>query len=399
MEYTYCDLDFKLAERYVRCVLSMNDIFIEAQGKSREVALSREGLVPVLLSEFNYKPFENYDEIRVELKDIYKQYATKLKNAIRQSYMLEQVQSVITLGDWIFGTHEFDFRELVQNALFVNHNKIAEHQFERESKYLNQLLSDKGYKGDLKQKQEAWKQAHLIQPGDLLNALETMAAETKRLALNAGFEEIADVDVKCVVEHDRPYSGYCDYPGRTIYINGDMEYTYPRLKHLMTHEVNPGHVTHMHIRKVDYEKGLVPADALLVITNTASSGIFEGLADNGQLFMGWDKEADDEIARVMGNIGSMASITAAHMLHEEHIPQDEVRRFFVDKTQATEAAADSKLRFLTFPHRKPFTYAYWRGNEAVRRIFLQLEKQEVWEFLRFAYHNMHSVNSIGQFLS
>ena len=399
MEYTYCDLDFKLAERYVRCVLSMNDIFIEAQGKSREVALSREGLVPVLLSEFNYKPFENYDEIRVELKDIYKQYATKIKNAIRQSYMLEQVQSVITLGDWIFGTHEFDFRELVQNALFVNHNKIAEHQFERESKYLNQLLSDKGYMGDLKQKQEAWKQAHLIQPGDLLNALETMAAETKRLALNAGFEEIADVDVKCVVEHDRPYSGYCDYPGRTIYINGDMEYTYPRLKHLMTHEVNPGHVTHMHIRKVDYEKGLVPADALLVITNTASSGIFEGLADNGQLFMGWDKEADDEIARVMGNIGSMASITAAHMLHEEHIPQDEVRRFFVDKTQATEAAADSKLRFLTFPHRKPFTYAYWRGNEAVRRIFLQLEKQEVWEFLRFAYHNMHSVNSIGQFLS
>ena len=398
MEYKYTDLDFKLAERYVSCVLSMDELYRKQQSGG-DPSLAKEGLVPVILSEFKHTQMNSYDEARAELKDIYSQYATAKMNDVRKSYMLEQVQSVINLGDWVFAKREFTYRELVQATLFVNQNTITEHQLERERKRMFTLLADKGYKGNFIEKFEQWKKDHLVKPSDLQATLDEMTAETQRLALNLGFEEVADVEVKCVIEHDRPYSGYCDYPGKTIYINGDMEYTYPQLKHLMTHEVHLGHITHMHVRKLDYEKGLVPADTILVITNTASSGVFEGLADNAQLFIGWDKEVDDEIGRIYSNLTAMTSIKMAHMMHEENIAPDVVKRYFRETLGKNEAAGDSKIRFLTFPHRRPFIYSYWRGNEAVRQIYLNLEKHETWEFLRFAYHNMHSVNSISQFLS
>ena len=398
MEYKYTDLDFKLAERYVHAVLSMDVLYRKAQSGG-DASLSKEGLVPVNLTDFKHTQLESYDEARADLKDIYRQYATAKMNDIRKNYMLEQVQSVINLGDWVFNKREFTYRELVQSTLFLNQNTITEHQLNKERNRLFSLLSDRGYKGDLIQKFDQWKNDNLVQPDELQKTLDQMSKETQQLALNLGFEEVEDVDVKCVVEHDRPYSGYCDYPGKTIYINGDMEYTYPILKHLMCHEVHPGHITHMHVRKLNYEKGIIPADAILVITNTASSGVFEGLADNGQLFTGWDKEAGDEIGRVYSNLTAMTSIKMAHMMHEEKVEPDVVKKYFLETLGKNEAAGDSKIRFLTFPLRKPFIYSYWRGNEAVRQIYLNLEKHEQWEFLRFAYHNMHSVNSVSQFLS
>lgn len=398
MNYTYCDLDFKLAERYVRCVLSMDTLYRAKAKGAGEESLRNEGVVPVILSEFKFDQMESWDEIRAELKDVYAKYSG-IKNDIRMCYMLEQVHSIVTLGDWLFGKREYEYRELVANALFLNHNKIAKHQIDRERAELETLLANKGYKGSFLDKFSKWQSDNLIRPADLQKVLDDVAEDTRRYALNVGFDEIADVDVKNVVVNDRPFSAYCDYPGKAIYVNGDMEYTYHGIKRLMCHEVHPGHVTHMHIRKLDYEKGLVPADAILVISNTASSGVFEGLADNGQLFVGWDNEIDDAIARIYNNLTGMVGISMAHMLHEEKVAPDIVKRYFIETLGKSEAAADSKMRFLSFPVRRPFIYSYWRGNEAVRKIFLRLEKHETWAFLRFAYHNMHSVNSISQFLA
>jgi hypothetical protein len=94
----------------------------------------------------------------------------------------------------------------------------------------------------------------------------------------------------------------------------------------------------------------------------------------------------------------MTGITAAHMLHEQNADIDEVRQFYHKMTGMPEAALDTKMRFLSHSLRKPFVYCYWRGNEAVRHVYNAIHKGRTWEFLRFAYFNMNSVNSARQFL-
>jgi hypothetical protein len=65
----------------------------------------------------------------------------------------------------------------------------------------------------------------------------------------------------------------------------------------------------------------------LVITNTACSLLFEGIADNGLKFLNWIETQGDEINNLIQKMKSAAGITAAHMLHEEGKSDEEVKKF------------------------------------------------------------------------
>lgn len=397
MLYTYCKKDFELAQKFVSVVLTMDRLYREGCDES-EASFSKEGIVPVILSDtLKYDDLGSWENAKMVLKDVYNGYKT-IENDIRKNYMFEQVSSVLMMGEWLFENRGFTYRQLVAGMLYVDHNPITKNMIAHDINQLDNLLRDKGYKGSYEDRLRSWKQDNVVAPDDLQGVLDELAQKAKEKAVNLGFEEISDVDVKCVVEHDAPYSGYCDFLTRTIYINGDMEYTYPGLKHLICHETHPGHMTHMQVRKTLAEKGQVPVDALLVITNTASSGIFEGLADNGLNFLGWIENKDDVIARLYQNLNSKMSVTIAHMLHEENAEVEKVKQYYQKTLLATDAAVNSKIRFLTYPFRRPFTYCYWRGNEAVEKIYDRIPKPRAYEFLRYAYNNMQSINTANQFV-
>jgi len=246
---------------------------------------------------------------------------------------------------------------------------------------------------------QAWKDDNLVPKADLEQTLDKLSEQCIERTVALGFEGIEDIKVKAVIVHDVPYSGYCDFLERAIYVNGDLDYFYPTVKRLMSHETHPGHTTHMQLRKLRVDAGLIPVDALLVITNTASSPVFEGLADNGPNFTGWINTLDDRIALTLKNMDAKINNTCSHMLHELGKSKDETKEYLKKAAFSTDISADTKLRMLTNPLRMPFSYSYWRGNEAVAAIYLQLEKHEVAEFLRYAYNHMHSVNTIAQFTS
>lgn len=396
MRYTYSKKDFNLAKQFTDAVLSMDKLY-RMNLDSSEESFSKEGIVPVVISDLKYDEIGNWPDIKKLLLSIYQDYKT-IDNDIRKNYMFEQISSVIAIGEWVFENKSFDYRQLVSNLLFVDHNPITKRQIEKDKNDINNLLSDKNYKGSFEEKLINWKKDNTVRPEKLQDVLNTLGNEAKEKALDAGFNEVEDIDVKFVVEHDVPYSGYCDYLKKEIYINGDMEYTYPGLKHLICHETYPGHMTHMQIRKVLADQGEVPVDSLLVITNTASSSIFEGIADNGTKFIGWYENKDDIIARLYQNLTSKMSLTSAHMIHEENYDIEAVKKYFKETLQVTDSVVDSKIRFLTYSFRKPYIYSYWRGNEAVENLYNKVAKQDVTSFLKYIYRNMHSINTLNEFI-
>ena len=216
--------------------------------------------------------------------------------------------------------------------------------------------------------------------GELESTLNTLLEQSKVKVVEKMFPEVENVRIKVKIVHDVPYSAYCDYVNETMIINGDLDYTYESLKHLATHEVFPGHTTHMHIRESEYKSGNIPADAALVITNTASSPIFEGIGDNGLCFIDWDKSLNDEISDLIQRIKSVSGMNASYQLNELNKTPNEVKAFLKEFAFGQEEWIDSRMRFISHPLRGPFIYSYYRGYEGVRDAYSNVSTDKKLNF-------------------
>jgi len=96
-----------------------------------------------------------------------------------------------------------------------------------------------------------------------------------------------------------PFNARCNYLGRTVDLNVEPTLTLPALRHLAVHEGYPGHYVQFKLRETWFRDGLAPADNLLSVVNTASSSVFEGIADTGMAMIGWDESDDDRLQGLM----------------------------------------------------------------------------------------------------
>lgn len=393
----YEEKDFRLAEEFCAVALG-TDTFYRALPVSdgTEEDFQVEGLAPVDFSGVSPREIHSWQEAIEELTRIYHGYET-VQDPTRRNYMLQQVGSFRKVCRWLSG-EPTAFRELAAETMFIDENPVGQKVLERKYRRLDRALEEAGFSGTCQEKLEAWRRERDVPTAqereDILNDL---LRQGKQRALDRGFSAIRDFDVRAKMVFDKPYNGYCDYYTRMIYINGGIGYTYDELKHLVCHEAYPGHMTHMAIRQQLLEAGKIPADAGLVLTNTASSPVFEGLADNGMAALDWEEGIHDEICKVLNQIQTICNMNASHLYYCGGEDRAAAEAYLRQWSLSSEAKIQSRLRYMGFPFRKGYMYAYWRGWEAVERKWLSLAKQERPAFLRYLYENMHSVDTVGQF--
>jgi hypothetical protein len=192
---------------------------------------------------------------------------------------------------------------------------------------------------------------------------------------------------------DVPYTGYCDYLANTMRMNADQTFTPERLKLLVLHEAYPGHDYHLWRREHEVQQGQQPLDSLLVITNTPSSPLFEGIGDNGAAFLDW-LDPTEQLHFDLGKLRSAACVNACLMLHEDNAPPERVRDFLIEEGCAAPTWAATRLRFMQDPLRAPFVFSYYLGYRAVA------EASAAWrgtraDFFTCLYGRMHSPRSLA----
>jgi hypothetical protein len=388
-------LDLKLSSDYTQIVLGMDEFYRKGLSSGTEASLDKEGLVPINLTNETPNQYTSWNDIFSDLEDLRNRYAT-IQSEIRRNYMQQQIGSLITLAKWCSGK-EIPFREKVRGLLYVNENPFSLGERKHLNTRLDHLLSKKGLKGSLGEKVKQWELSQNVPSTQIESVLTDLLAKAKERVVQKMFKEMEDVTVTPVVLTGVPYSAYCDYVGGKMYINGDLSYSYEALKHLVSHESFPGHTTHMRIRELAVQSGDTPLDAALVITNTASSSVFEGIGDNGIHFIDWVETIDDEIYQVYQDIKSISGLNAAHMIHAEHKSETEVASFLREFAFADEIYIQSRLRFFKHSLRAPFIYSYWRGNEAVQEVYRKLPESNKTAFYQFLYKNMLSADTVKQF--
>ncbi|WP_342506088.1 hypothetical protein [Sporosarcina sp. FSL K6-2383] len=391
----YESSDFIASERYVRIVQGLDDYFKANNTSGTDAVLNDEGLVPINLTTITPKVYSNTAEIIFDLEELKNEYK-KLNSEIRSFYMMKQINSLISLVKWS-SNEKFDFRRQVREFLYVNENPWTTTQAGLLHFTLQEKFKKIGLTEDVHSNYMKWKQDRLIPTEEIESTLNTLLEMAKVDVMEKMFPEVESVQVKVKIVHDVPYSAYCDYVNETMIINGDLEYTYESLKHLATHEVFPGHTTHMHIRESQYLKGNVPADAALVITNTASSPIFEGIGDNGMDFIDWNHTINDEIGEIVQTIKSVAGMNSSYQLNELQKDPTEVASFLRNFAFGQEEWIESRMRFIKHPLRGPFIYSYFRGYEGVRESFKQISNEQKQRYFEFLYHNMLTTDELKLF--
>ncbi len=392
----YEERDFFLAEKFCSIVLGTDLFYRNRQEIDGEASFSKEGLVPVDFSGVNPIKISSWEEAIIMLSEIYENYETII-DTTRRNYMLQQIGSFRKICRWLSGV-PMSFREIVAETMFVNENPIGKQELAREIFKLSKSLESAGYSGNTEKMLAAWrKNREITNIDEVYQVLQELLANAKTKTLELGLSAIEDFDVTASLVFNVPYNAYCDYYTRTIQINGDVIYTYEELKHLVAHEAYPGHMTHMAHRQKLLEAGKIPADAGLVITNTASSPIFEGIADYGLTLLNWLGSDDDKVCYYLNRVQSMCNLNAAYMMHSMGVSDDNIKDYMRKHFFNSKSKIESRMRFISYPLRKPFMYAYWRGWEGIERGYAQIEQTQLSNYYKYIYDHMHSIDTALQF--
>lgn len=353
----------------------------------------REGLVAINLSQRQPRSFRSWEEGMAALRDLAGR-AFGLPEGDRRVYYSEFVDSLAALARW--RTQGISFPEQISRFIRVAARPVSEEILEGYRQSLTALLAAEGYRGDLTSMVHAWQERHRIPEERLEEVFMGLQAEGRRRSLRL-FDLPDDPGMALVGLHGVSYNAYCDYVSRKMYLNLDGEYTLPSMKHLVAHEIYPGHYVHMILRETLAAAGTAAEDVNLVVTDTASSATFEGIAEQGIHFLEWMEGADDEIGMLLTRLRSALGCNASWRLHMLKQPLDQVGDFLKTEGMGNDGWVAARLRMLTYPLRAPFIYAYWYGDRAVEQVWRRVPASRRADFFPYLYTRLHSPRSLELF--
>ncbi|CDN57498.1 CalR9 protein (plasmid) [Neorhizobium galegae bv. officinalis bv. officinalis str. HAMBI 1141] len=361
--------------------------------------LDAEGLIPVAVAEISPQRFESYDEAEAALLS-FRDRLGQAETALRGDWLDEMSDSLLALIATFRGD-SISFGERLERQIRIDARDIPEEIITGYYRGIREVLDELGFRdGSLFEDFARWEQHARIPSDKVLDVLAEFQRQARTrcgiLATSLRADWVNDEWIKPIAQRDVPYSAYCDFPGRRLLLNVDFPYTAFGLKHLAVHEAFPGHLVHLKLRERRVAEGLMPLDAAQVVTSSASSAIFEGIADNGMQFLDWIETPEDHLGHLLQRLRSALRCRAAWQLLGEGQSFDEVVPSIAAASLQSPDVTRSRLAFLRHDLRAPFVYAYWCGEMAVHSVWSQIRVEEKDEFWNYLYNNMHTPNTLAK---
>jgi hypothetical protein len=222
----------------------------------------------------------------------------------------------------------------------------------------------------------------------VVDTLAQYLAEARRWVERELFPLPDDFQFRVVGETGVPYNAYCGYVEREIRINLDLPFTREDLKHLACHEAYPGHSTQIMRHEQLVAKEQMTEDGLLVVTDTPTTTLFEGIGEVGLTLLAWDRSAEEQINRRIVRLRHAVAAWAAYLFATGK--RDQGMDLLLHYGDARAARVWKEL--IDLPIRCPFVYAYFYGDQTVQRALLAAQDRRA--FLHHLYGLNHSPASL-----
>ncbi|TCL62940.1 hypothetical protein [Rhizobium sp. BK251] len=359
--------------------------------------LGGDGLVPIYLGAtlVEARRYAERDAIRSDL-DALDASVAALDNGPRKVFLEGMLKSLRVAVRMLSGSSP-SFEEKVSDLVGAPIGREDPAIIEDARTKVDALLSKMGFNtGSLLARVEAWERTRTI-PSDKIETVfrELMSeakARTDRLIFDTGSYDMVLNPVRGMM-----YTARCSFNEGKMDLNFDLAFTRAALKHLVCHEVYPGHSTQLLYTKAEVAAGKAPADALLITTDAITGCVQEGIGDQGVHLIDFIEDADDELHVELRRLRSAAQTSAAWMLMVEGIAAAEVADYLRNTAMGQEAWVQGRLRMAAHPFRGPFISSYWAGNESVRRVRERVTAEQWPSFLTALFGRANSPASLEMF--
>ena len=386
---------FEIGRELTAIALGM-DAF-ERSRPEGETPMGGDGIVPIYLGGDSIPPkiYADAGQMRADLATLDAATAA-LPAGPRHAFLEDMLKSLRVAVRMLDGISP-SFEEKVAVLVGAPTGREDPAVIEDARAKLDALLKQSGFvTGSLGDRVGAWEAARAI-PAENVPAVfrELMAeakARTDRMIFDTG-----DYDMVLNPVRGMFYTARCSFNDGKMDLNMDLSFTRAALKHLVCHEVYPGHSTQLLYTKAEFDAGRAPADALLITTDAVTGCVQEGIGDQGAHLIDWIEDADDEIHDELRRVRSGAQTSAAWMLMVEGVPAEDVANYLRTTAMGQEAWVQGRLRMAAHPFRGPFISSYWAGNEAVRRVRERVTDAQKPKFLTTLFGRANSPRSLEMF--
>lgn len=358
--------------------------------------LDREGLIPVAVAQIEPTLLKSYTEAREKLEALQSRIPGEAESPLRKAYLLEMVDSLLALLD-TFENRQISYAERLRRQMRIDTQTVSDEILDGYRQTIRENLDELGYRGGSLTEDVGRFEADTIVPTDkVLATMDEYSLEAQRRTSEMMYL-MNDEWLGAVRLDNVPFTAYCDFPERKMRLNLAFPFTRSNIKHLACHEAFPGHLVHLALRRNYVAEGKMPLDGAQVVTSSASSALFEGIADNGWFFLDWINTPEDVIGMTLERLRAALRCNAAWMLHVEQKSPEEVAPLIAEAGYQDVETAAGRIAFLRHGLRAPFVYGYWCGDTSTHAVWETVPKERRKEFWQYLYGNMHTPTTLKQF--
>ncbi|MDH3271473.1 MAG: hypothetical protein OEN56_09090 [Gemmatimonadota bacterium] len=381
------------AREVTRAILGVDSLYRGESGDTTGLAVLNMDAA----GEFEPESFATYGSASDRWTEL-RARAAELEEHDRRVYYDQLAHSTLAFLTW--RSEGLDFESQLGDFLHVPARPVSEQRLDQLREGIHGLLGEIGYAGDLRARCAAWEDRNRVPPDEV----EAVSAELLSEAWDRTNERVIEIPaeksdgMRVSAVAGVPYNARCDYLKRTVDLNVEPTLTLPGLRHLAVHEGYPGHYVQFKLRETWYRDGTAPADNLLSVVNTASSSVFEGIADTGMTMIGWDESADDRVQGLMNRYRSAIGTGAAWRLHALARPREEATDWL--RAQALtggEGWVRNRMAFVEAPSRAVLIWSYWWGEPTVSQKWHEVVPERRPDFVRYLYERMHSNRTVEMY--
>ena len=376
------------------CALTMGMDALERRLSGGEGALDSEGLVPIYLGQDLAPPaalngwpeaFERLDALDAQ--------AQGLPQGPRRVFVAAMIDSLRAAAQ-LFDGQELSFAEKLERLVGVPSGPVEAAVMDALAADLDAALTGAGFgAGRLSERARRWEDQRALPPEEVIPLTDRLMLEARERT-NATVFNTGDYNMSVRPVSGVPYTARCSFNDGQMDLNLDIRFTAAALKHLVCHEVFPGHSTQLLYTLHGAQSGSSTLDALLCTANAATGAVQEGIGDQGQELIDWVQDADDSVQLGLRALRSAAATSAAWHQMGDGWALERVRDY-LNKTAFPQAAwVEGRLRFAAHPFKGAFIASYWFGDRAVREARLRAGQDRRQEFITFLYGEMNTPASL-----
>ncbi len=324
-------------------------------------------LVPWDLDPVRLPPLASWSDVREAQRHLGR-LTRALPNGFRKEWLKDHLPALRMLAEMLQGRQP-PLPQQVRDLYGMAARPVKEEELEALRARVRRILHVSRDE-EVRAAVETWQQDHAVPPDSVLLTMDKFLREARRGARRL-FELPRTERARLVPMRRSRDSGYCLYTRdyhSTIKLNVDLPWTWPGLRDMAAHEAYPGHHVHQSTREFEYLEGDFPREAAVSLALDPMGPVEEGLAENGMLFIHWDRTKEDRLTILLERLRWGTEVNLTWMAYRDE-PRKELLHYAVHSGLLDPQQAVRDVNYAANRMWASYAFCYWYGTALIRRKY------------------------------